>query len=209
MPGQDRMPPVAVPAEPAAGPAAVDRSARDPAVQRQGRMYVRMRPPGDRRARPAPPAIVGTARARCRTRSAASRATRGGADRAAGAAAADRRAASARVGDGDRQGLAHALMIEGAAADAACAAVSAPGFTVWHDVVIGRSPSEGARRATLRHELVHVAQTGMPAPTGPLRIGAENAPAERETERLSSPDHPRAKRSGSPGAREPGSPLDA
>ena len=83
--------------------------------------------------------------------------------------------------------LAHARTIEGPVADAACSAVSAQAFTVGHDVVLGRSPSEEARRATLRHELVHVAQTGPVAPTGALRLGAEDAPAEREAERLSVP----------------------
>ena len=85
--------------------------------------------------------------------------------------------------------LSRARLIEGRAADTACDAVSADAFTVGHQVVVGSGAEGGARETTLRHELVHVAQTGPTAPSGRLLLGSDSAPAESEARRLSQLGH--------------------
>jgi Domain of unknown function (DUF4157) len=67
-------------------------------------------------------------------------------------------------------------------------AVEAGGYAVGRDVVLDRASygsDEGARRELLAHELAHVVQQrGLPRLSGgePLRVGAVDAPAEREAE---------------------------
>ena len=85
--------------------------------------------------------------------------------------------------------LSRARLIEGRAADTACDAVSADAFTVGHQVVVGSGAGGGVRQTTLRHELVHVAQTGPTAPSGRLLLGSDSAPAESEARRLSQLGH--------------------
>jgi hypothetical protein len=82
--------------------------------------------------------------------------------------------------------LSHARLIKGSAADAACDAISAQAFTVGDQVVLGRTEGGGDSLATtLRHELVHVAQSHGSRPTGPLRLGSDSAPAEHQARQLS------------------------
>jgi hypothetical protein len=82
--------------------------------------------------------------------------------------------------------VSYARLIKGSAADAACDAISAQAFTVGDQVVLGRTEGGGDSLATtLRHELVHVAQSHGSPPTGPLRLGSDSAPAEHQARHLS------------------------